>query len=204
MHFCAIFSTQPRFRHGHGHSESVKRKSSRQHAAPILPYINGSFCWTFRRLLRHTAGEKCWLKTTRHLKESSTTADWNLQKWWRRTAQRPTEIYRKIEEEQHDGQQKSTERIKENSTTAEGISLLQSKDICGMMTCPDWAATNSRRNGHARQTDGKRLTGDIKEERPSVTGKPPLYITLNCDCPILINKTIYGKTKSCKSKLKRQ
>lgn len=35
--------------------------------------------------------------------------------------------------------------------------------------------------------DGKRLTGDIKEERPSVTGKPPLYITLNCDCPILIN-----------------
>lgn len=175
MHFCAIFSIQPRFRHGHGHSESVKRKSSRHHAAPILPYINGSFCWTFRRLLRHTAGEKCWLKTTRHLKESSMTADWNLQKGWRRTAWR---------------QNKNI--------------CLQSKDICGMKTSPGRAATNSRRNGHARQTDSKRLTGDIKEERPSVTGKPPLYITLNCDCPILINKTIYGKTKSCKSKLKRQ
>ena len=55
-----------------------------------------------------------------------------------------------------------------------------------MKTSPGRAATNSRRNGHARQTDSKRLTGDIKEERPSVTGKPPLYITLNCDCPILI------------------
>ena len=190
MHFCAIFSIQPRFRHGHGHSESVKRKSSRHHAAPILPYINGSFCWTFRRLLRHTAGEKCWLKTTRHLKESSMTADWNLRKWWRRTAQRSTEIYRKAEREQHKGRRKT--------------SACRAKIYAAW-----WPARTERQQtpdgtGMHGMPDGKRLTGDIKEERPSVTGKPPLYITLNCDCPILINKTIYGKTKSCKSKLKRQ
>ena len=187
---------------------AILRASNVNHRGATLP----QFCHTSTAVfVEHSAGCCAIL-----LKKN---ADWKLQDIWRKAARRQTEIYRKIEEEQNNVQQKSTEKMKKKSTTVnrnlqkrwrrtarrqKKNICLQSKDICVMMTSPDWAATNSRRNGHARQTDSKRLTGDIKEERPSVTGKPPLYITLNCDCPILINKTIYGKTKSCKSKLKRQ
>lgn len=158
---------------------AILRASNVNHRGATLP----KFCRTSTTVfVEHSAGCCAIL-----LKKN---ADWNLHKWWRRKARRPTEIYRKNKGEKHDGRRKT--------------SACRAKIYAAW-----WPARTERRQtpdgtGMHGMPDGKRLTGDIKEERPSVTGKPPLYITLNCDCPILINKTIYGKTKSCKSKLKRQ
>lgn len=93
---------------GFATSMAILRASNVNHRGITLP----KFCRTSTAVfVEHSAG-CCAILLAKN-------ADWKLQDIWRKAAWRQTEIYRNDEEEKHNGQQKSTERLKENSTTAE-------------------------------------------------------------------------------------